>query len=107
MPRKDFKSNQQMPLVKLRDGSVVEFRRSQSERTTPEMLFSEMVRQSIKESGVSQYALAKVAGVPQQVINDFVSGKNPRLQAFSRIAHWMGFEIRQNREKAPQKHPPT
>ena len=104
MPRKDANEpSHEMPVVKLRDGSHFEFRRNPADRMPPEMVFAEPVRQAIRNSDLSEYALAKVAGVPQQVISDFILGKNPRLKTFSRIAHWMGFELRFVPSAAPRK----
>ena len=54
MSRKDStEPSQEMPVVKLRDGSLIEFRSSQSDRLPPEMAFAEPVRRAIRESGVS------------------------------------------------------
>ena len=87
----------------LRDGSVIEFRHTTNDRMPPEMFFAEQLRQSIRAVGMTQYALAKMSGVPQGAISVFLSGADVRLQTYSRLAHCMGFEIRQNPDKAPLK----
>src|SRR4051812_12075153 len=65
--------------------------------------FAEILRNAIKNSGISQYHLSKASGVPQGTISVFLAGGDLRLATFTRLAKIMGMELQQNLAKAPRK----
>lgn len=62
---------------------------------------TEQLREAIRESGISQYALAKETEVPQSRISDFLSGRAIASDNFDRLAKAMGLELR--RVRKPKK----
>ena len=91
--------------VRLRDGSVLVCQMKAgtlTEELPPEMDFGELLRKAIQECGITQYRLARVAGVPQGAISVFLSGGDIQLKTFNRLAACMGFEIKQDKRKAPK-----
>jgi hypothetical protein len=95
-------------VVKARDGTEWVFEIKCMPGTgVNEAQFAEMLRLAIGESGISQYRLAKIAEVPQGAISVFLAGGDLRLSTFTKIAHIMGFELRQNSAKAPKQIKPT
>lgn len=85
-----------------RDGSIYTF----NAKETDAMDCGKSLRDAIIESGVSQYQLAKVTGVPQAAISNFLNGKDIRLQTFDRLAGIMGFELKHKRSKMPKTKAP-
>jgi predicted transcriptional regulator len=61
------------------------------------------IRQAIEESGLSQYALAKCAGVSQGVLSRFIAGKrNLTLATASKIVLALELELRPARPRRKQ-----
>jgi hypothetical protein len=99
--------NQPDVTAKGRDGSVYVFEvKARLENWQADMDFAQKLRDAIKESGVSQYQLAKASEVPQGAISVFLNGGDLRLSTFNRLAYYMGLELRQNQAKAPKKIKP-
>ena len=85
--------------VRLKDGTVLAFPAEEGD----EMDFAAVLRKAIQDAGVTQYHLAKLTGVPQAAISTFMAGKDLRLSTFNKLAATMGFELKQNRTKAPRR----
>jgi ribosome-binding protein aMBF1 (putative translation factor) len=91
------KSRQSPRTVRLRNGTVIEFR-----STEDAMDYGQTLRNAIKESGLSQYHLSKVTGIAQSALSKFFAGGEINLLTFQKLANLMGFEIRQNPDKSPR-----
>lgn len=68
--------------------------------------FAETLRQTIRGSGLTQYHLAKVTGIPQSALSTFMRGKDLRLATFQKLCHVVGIELSQNPDRAPRKIEP-
>jgi predicted transcriptional regulator len=84
--------------VRLRDGTVIEFR-----STKDDMDYSEVLRDAIRESRLSQYHLSRVTGIAQSALSKFLAGGEINLLTFEKLANLMGFELQQNPSKAPRQ----
>lgn len=108
MPSEPEKPEEKPDLVlRAQDGStyLIQVKETKNGEVPEAMDFAEMLRQAIRDSQISQYQLAKTAGVPQPAISVFMNGGDLRLKTFNRLAYFMGFELRQLKSKAPKKKP--
>ena len=56
--------------------------------------FSEVIRQAIRERGLSQREIARVTGVAQPIISRFMSGERTlRMDTASVLIHYLGLEL--------------
>lgn len=76
-----------------RDSSSVELRQV---RAGEGLGFADELRDAIRDSGVSQYQLAKASGVPQGAISVFMHGGDLMLSTFNCLACAMGLELLKN-----------
>lgn len=86
-------------VVKLRGKGGIQF--SESCRSGPD--WGEDLREAIRQSPLSEYALAKVSGVGQPTINNFMRGFDVRTKTFEALASAMGFRLTLVESKAPKK----
>ena len=57
--------------------------------------FSEQVREAIRQSGLSQYAICKACGIDKSYMSKFMSGKvGLRMASLDQIADLIGMEVR-------------
>jgi len=96
MPPK--KTSSKPVAVRLRDGSVVEVAAAE----TNDIEFAQSLRDAIVNSGLSQYRLSILTGIPQSALSGFLTGRDIRLSTFTKLAQVMGFELQQNPNKAPR-----
>jgi len=64
--------------------------------------FAELLRETIRAAGLTQYHLAKVTGIPQSALSQFMNGKDLRVGTFQKLCHVVGLELNQNPERAPR-----
>ena len=57
------------------------------------------LRRAITSSGLTHYALAKLAKVDYQRIDAFMAGKDLRLASASKLARALGLELRKRARK--------
>lgn len=55
------------------------------------------LREAIRKSGKSAYALAGATGVPQPTITRFLAGADMKLETASKIAAYLGMELRKKK----------
>lgn len=65
--------------------------------------YGDILRDAIKDVGLTQYVLAKTTGIPQGALSKFMNGGDLRLQTFNKLAHALGFDLTQNPERAPRE----
>ena len=58
---------------------------------------AEVLRNAIKRKGVSAYAIARDTGVPQPTVTRFINGADMKLSTASKIAAYLGLELRKKR----------
>jgi transcriptional regulator with XRE-family HTH domain len=56
--------------------------------------WADLLRQAIRDSGLSAAALGKATGVAQQTISEFLRGKDLRLATAEKIGRHLGVELR-------------
>jgi len=54
---------------------------------------ADQLRDAIRESGLTHYALAKRAGTTPTVIDKFMDGKDVRLETADRLAHALRLQL--------------
>ena len=69
------------------------------------MDFAETLRGAIRAAGLTQYHLAKVTGIPQSALSQFMGGKDLRLVTFQKLCAVVGLELNQNPDRAPRQVP--
>ncbi len=65
--------------------------------------FAETLRQAIRSAGLTQYQLAKVTGVPQSALSQFMTGKDLRVETFQKLCRVVGLELKQNPKLIPRQ----
>lgn len=83
--------------VKLKDGTKI---------LLPDgdvMDFAETLREAIRAAGLTQYHLAKVTGIPQSALSQFMGGKDLRVGTFQKLCQVVGLELTQNPDHTPRK----
>ena len=65
----------------------------QAKKTKPSGIDAQL-RKAVEASGMTHYAIAKAAGVPQSVMVKFGQGIDVRLSTAAKIAHALGLELR-------------
>jgi ribosome-binding protein aMBF1 (putative translation factor) len=62
--------------------------------------FSEVIRQAIRECGLSQREIARVTGIAQPIISRFMSGERTlRMDTASVLIHYLDLELAAKKEK--------
>lgn len=54
----------------------------------------ETLRSTIRESGKTPYAVAKLAGLEPDILNRFMHGRDIRISTAGKIADALGLELR-------------
>ena len=71
---------------------------------TGEMVdLTQFIRDAIKRSGLTQYQINKLTGIPQGGLSLFLNGGDIRLETASKLAHVLGLELIENPDKAPRR----
>lgn len=58
---------------------------------------ADVLRTAIERNGVSAYAIAQATGVPQPTIARFINGADMKLSTASKLAAYLGLELRKKR----------
>lgn len=66
------------------------------------MAISDLLRQAIRDSGVSANALAKACDVPQPTISTFLLGKDIRMKSADKLAAYFGLTLTSESEPSEQ-----
>lgn len=82
--------------VRLKDGTQILLPDGEA------MDFGETLRAAIRGAGLTQYHLAKVTGIPQSALSQFMNGKDLRVETFQKLCHVVGLELNQNPDRAPR-----
>jgi len=64
---------------------------------------AQVIRDTIKSSGFTQYQLNKITGIPQGGLSVFLAGGDIRMETASKLAHVLGLELTENPEKSPRR----
>ena len=96
MARKRTKDDDSSIRIRLKDGREILLPDGEV------MDFAETLRNTIRAAGLTQYHLAKVTGIPQSALSQFMSGKDLRLATFQKLCHVVGIELAQNPDRAPR-----
>jgi DNA-binding Xre family transcriptional regulator len=96
MARKRTKDDDSRIRIRLKDGREILLPDGEV------MDFAETLRNTIRAAGLTQYHLAKVTGIPQSALSQFMSGKDLRLATFQKLCHVVGIELAQNPDRAPR-----
>lgn len=71
-------------------------------------MISDQLREAIKQSGISTYALAKKAGVDPSAVKKFVvRERGLSLDTFDPLAETLGLVLVKQGEPAPARQPPN
>lgn len=62
---------------------------------------AETLRNAIRKSGESANALAQATGVPQPTITRFLAGADMKLETASKIAVYLGLELKAKKRVSP------
>lgn len=60
---------------------------------------AQILRQAIRDSGLSAMRLAELTGVPQPTISRFLSGADMRLSRAMTLADYLGLELGPKRRR--------
>lgn len=82
--------------IRLKDGRKIQLPAGEA------MDFCGQLRDTIRAAGLTQYYLAKLTGIPQSAISQFMNGRDLRVETFQKLCHVVGLELNQNPDKAPR-----
>ena len=86
-------------VIRMKDGSHLTLPGGGSEMPD----FAQQLRDAIRAAGLTQYRLAKDLKIPQSALSHFLNGKDLRVSTFNKLAHYLGFQMVQDPEKAPRR----
>lgn len=97
MTKKRPKDDEPWTKIRLKDGREILLPNGEV------MDFAETLRDSIRAAGLTQYHLAKVTGIPQSALSQFLGGKDLRVRTFQKLCQIVGLELMQNDDRTPRK----
>src|SRR3990172_5126972 len=110
MDKKSDLVNPDLPFVTTREKMVIVLDEHvllalQSGQLDAKFDFAAQLRMAIRDSGLSQYSVPRLAKVQQGSLRLFLAGGDLKLSTFNRIALLLGFELFQNPTKMPRRMP--